>query len=306
MLAKQQSLPHLAWLLAFAALACGEGPVEPPIAPEDTSVPFPIDGTGGPATYKGLRLQLVDTGEPVVTAVDGVIGVVCVGMSNGNQECNAWIQQVAGAWSGEVNPAVRIVNCAVGGHAIEKWIDPAFDAALWGDCVTRRLPQAGVRLDQVRVRDHRAASRFGLGRGAVRLLVAPPTDSDYFDFLGYLDAFAARVRGKFPAVQAVYTSSRSYGGFSGRSDRGEPLSYEEGHALNSWLADHREVDGVRHAWGAYLWAPACGGGTPGNGGGICYQRGDYVDDGVHPSDAGRLKIARLTHDRLREHGWYRR
>lgn len=299
-------LPQPAWLLAFAALACGEGPVELPIPPEDTSVPFPIDAGGGPVSYKGLTLELVDNGEPVVTAVDGVIGVVCVGMSNSSQECGTWIQQVGGAWAAEVNPAVRIVNCAVGGHAIEKWIDPAFDGALWDDCVTRRLAQAGLRLDQVRVLHHKAATQFGLGPGGSPLPHYPDGDSDYFDFIGYLDAFASRVRGKFPAVQAVYTSSRSYGGFSARSDRGEPLSYEEGHALNSWLAAHREVDGVRYAWGAYLWAPACGSGTPSNGGGICYERGDYVDDGVHPSEAGRLKIARLTHDRLREHGWYRR
>ena len=104
---------------------------------------------------------------------------------------------------------------------------------------------------------------------------------------------------------AVYTSSRSYGGFNDRADRGEPLSYEEGHALNAWLAEHADVDGAWYGWGAYLWAPACASGEV-NGAGVCYDRGDYQADGIHPSESGQAKISRLMHLRLREEAWYRR
>jgi lysophospholipase L1-like esterase len=248
---------------------------------------------------------LVDTGEPQVTPVDGRIGLVCVGMSNANQECSAFISLVNGTGAAGRNPQVVVVNCAVGGHAIERWIDPAFDDALWDDCLTRRIPQAGLRPEQVRVLYHKAANQFTSAAGGGPLPVFPGGGSDYDAFRSNLAAFAARVPTKFPSVQAVYTSSRSYGGFSGSFTRGEPLSYEEGHALNAWLDANDRVGGVWYGWGAYLWAPDCGTGVT-NGGSLCYVRDDYVADGVHPSTQGRSKIAEAMHQMLRTHSWYGR
>ena len=70
----------------------------------------------------------------------------------------------------------------------------------------------------------------------------PAGESDYETFVANLSSFAARVREWFPDVQAVYTSSRSYGGFALSAARSEPLSCEEGHALNSWLSSRGQVD----------------------------------------------------------------
>lgn len=292
------------YLLAAVATACGSGSgTTDPLAPSPTATAMvPIDlGTG---TYKGLPLRLQGSSEPTVTAVDGVIGVVCIGMSNSNQECADYRTRVAGEFAAAINPAVRVVNCAVGGHAIERWIDPAFDATLWDACLTQALPAAGVRGDQVRVIYHKAANQFTTGPGGAPLPSYPDAGSDYENFLQNLTAFAARVKSKFPAAQAVYTTSRSYGGFASTAGRGEPLSYEEGHALNRWLADHPQVDGVWYGWGPYIWAPDCAtGGT--NGGGVCYVREDYVADGVHPSPSGTQKISTLIHRRFLQHAWYR-
>jgi len=286
----------------------GPDPVEVPPG-LDVSLPFPIDrGEEGPSTpgsYKGLWLRLVDNGTPTVTPVDGIIGVVCIGMSNSNQECADFITRRDGQYAAEINPAVRVVNCAVGGNAIEKWIDPAADGPLWDACITTRLAQAGVRLDQVRVLYHKAANQFTTAAGGGALPTYPAAGSDYDNFRGNLAAFAARVKTKFPAVQAVYTSSRSYGGFSGGVSRGEPLSYEEGHALNAWLADNPVVQSVWYGWGPYLWAPDCASTTT-NGGGVCYNRADYVADGVHPSGSGTAKVSGLIHARLLREAWYRR
>ncbi|HUH12730.1 MAG TPA: hypothetical protein VMK65_06450, partial [Longimicrobiales bacterium] len=250
----------------------------------DTQLPFPIDrgddGTATPGTYKGLPLRLTDSGEPTVSPVDGVIGVVCVGMSNGNQECGDFKTRVGTEFAPEVNASVRVVNCAVGGHAIERWNDPAEDGELWDRCIGERLPASGIRLDQVRVLWHKAANQFTTGPGGEPLPLYPAAGSDYEAFLENLGTFASRVRSEFPALQAVYTSSRSYGGFAGNPGRGEPLSYEEGHALNQWLAANPAVDGVWYGWGGYLWAPDCATGVT-NAAGICYEREDYVDDGVH-------------------------
>jgi hypothetical protein len=301
-------------VILAAGTACGSTPHEPasdgsPPGP-DTATPFPIDrGDDGPHTpgsYRGLPLRLVQRTAPAVTAVDGRIGVVCVGMSNGVQECGRWITQVNAAWRDDVAAHVRIVNCARGAHAIERWNDAAYDSLLWDDCVQRRLPQAGLRVDQVRVIYHKAANQFGAPSGGGQLPPYPSASANYHVFLRNLDTFAQRVRSSFPSAQAVYTTARSYGGFVlAGSPRGEPQAYEEGHALNTWLERTPSVDGVWYGWGPYIWAPACESGVT-NASGVCYQRDDYVADGVHPSVSGELKIARMIHDRFLREAWYRR
>ncbi len=298
------------------AAGCGGTPVaivnDDEVTPRgaDTAVPFPIDRGGNDATtpgsYQGLPLRLVANGAPVVTPVNGLIGFVCIGMSNGVRECDDFRARVGAGYANAVNPQVRIVNCAVGNHAIEKWIDPSFDSTLWDACISQKIPAAGLRPDQVRVVWHKAADQFNTGPGGVAKPPYPDAGSDYFAFYENLTVFAARVPNKFPSVQAVYTSSRSYGGFAGNgAARGEPLSYEEGHALNQWLASHRTVGGVWYGWAAYLWAPSCASGIT-NAGGICYNREDFVDDGVHPSSAGQQKISQLLHERFMKEAWYAR
>lgn len=226
-------------------------------------------------------------------------------MSNGNQECADFGQRVRGEYAAAINPAVRVVNCAVGGNAIEKWIDPSYDPTLWDACIDRKLELAGVRPEQVRVIWHKAADQVTTLPGGVAMPLYPSSGSDYEAFFSHLATFAARVTAKFPSVQAVYVTSRSYGGFAVTPGRGEPLSYEEGHALNAWLAQNAEVAGVWYGWGPYIWAPACETGER-NGGGICYVRDDYVADGVHPAVSGRAKVSSLLHQRFLEHAWYRR
>lgn len=299
--------------LTLLLAACGgptEGPPDPePPAREDVDTPFPIDrgeeDSGTPSTYKGLPLRLTEADEPTVTPVDGVLGVVCIGMSNSAQECGTYLTLLEQSWRPQVSPAVQVVNCALGGHAIERWIDSSFDATLWDRCVQELIPAAGMRLDQIRVIYHKAANQFTLGPGGASLPPYPHQDSDYFAFQRNLTAFANRVPDWFPGVEAVYTTSRSFGGFSLNPGRGEPLSYEEGHALNSWLRSNSSVRGVWHGWGPYLWAPSCADGIL-NGSGICYLRSDFVEDGVHPSAAGRAKIAEIVHRRFLDHAWYRR
>jgi hypothetical protein len=298
-------------LAAICGSSCATNPIDPaPTLPPGAEVttPFPLDrgddGLATPGTYKGLPLRLVSRPAPAVTPVDGIIGVVCVGMSNATQECGDWIRQLEGPWGSSVHSTVRVVNCAVGGHAIERWNDPAFDAVLWNDCLESKLAAAGLRPDQVRVVYNKAANQFGSINGR-QLPPMPSPDANYHLFIDNLDRFAARMPEKFPNVQAVYTTSRSYGGFAGaNSPRGEPQAYEEGHALNTWLTRNETVRGIWYGWGPYIWAPACDSGIT-NGSGVCYEREDYQADAVHPSDRGERKIARMIHERFRRDAWYR-
>jgi hypothetical protein len=301
-------------LVVLFAVACIGGTADPSDpghrTVRDTTEPVPIDvraGASVPTHYKGLPLQLVRRPAPTISAVDGVIGVVCVGMSNANQECARLLAAITpgGPWSADVSPAVRLVNCAVGSHAIERWIDPAYDATLWDACLTAKLAERGIRPEQVRVILHKAANQNGRGPGGSALPLYPDPNANYHAFQRHLTAFAERVRAELPSVQAVYTSSRSYGGFTPRPERGEPQSYEEGQALNQWLSTHAVVRGVWYGWWGYLWAPACTSGQR-NGSGVCYDRSDYQADAVHPTAAGEIKIARMLHERLREESWYRR
>lgn len=286
----------------------GGNPPPPPPPPTggDTLVPFPIDNggaSGAPATYKTLPLALTANSEPVVTPAGGVIGVVCIGMSNAETECRRFIRRVdQGVFQG-IASEVRFVNCAVPGFAIERWNDPAWDAESWETCVNLRLPERGVTPDQVRVIWHKAADINVTVNGAL-LPPYPDPESDYFNFIGNLTVFAGRLSQKFPSVQAVYTTSRSYAGFSTTPDRGDPLSYEQGHALNRWLGDFPDFNGVWYGWGPYIWAPDCATGTT-SGSGLCYVRADFLADGYHPSTSGADKVGDLLHARFSQHDWYR-
>lgn len=167
-----------------------------------------------------------------------------------------------------------------------------------------RLAQAGVTPQQVRVVWHKAADQFTATEDMMDALPPyPDPDSDYFNFIDNLGAFAAKLPQMLPSVQAVYTTSRSYGGYASHPARGEPLSYEEGHALNTWLADNPRVGGVWHGWGPYIWAPDCDQGIN-NGSGVCYVREDYQDDGVHPAAGALDQISAMLHARLMTEVWY--
>lgn len=276
-------------------------------AGSDSVAPLPIDNPppDGPFTYKGLTLRLTDNGQPTVTPVDGVIGVVCIGMSNANFECQDFIEKLAaGRFAGQVNPAVRFVNCAEGGNAIDRWIDPAYDEGLWDLCLRKKVLQGGVRPDQIRVVWHKAARQFTSQPNGDPLPPYPDPTGDYFLMLGALDQFAQRVKEKLPTVQAVYVTSRSYGGFALDPLRGEPLSYEEGHAINQWLATSQSVNGVWFGWGPYIWAPPCSSGQT-NGSDLCYTLADYLRDGVHPAQGARDKVSLLLHRRFSQEAWYR-
>lgn len=291
--------------ILLAAIGCVGSTEVSATLPWDTTLP-PLDAPalpGRPSHYKGLALALTDNGAPAVQPVRGIVGVVCVGMSNAAEECEAFRAAVEGRWATERHAAVRVVNCAVGSHAIERWIDTSFDATLWDACKTQRLPAAGVAEDQVLVLYHKAANQFTTAGGTV-LPPYPHPDGDFERLRRNLSTFADRVPREFPSVRAVYTTSRSYGGFSPTPARGEPLSYEEGHALNLWLAEHPMVDGVWYGWGPYIWAPECHTGIT-NGSRVCYVREDYVTDGVHPSPTGEEKVARMLHARLLREAWYR-
>ena len=274
----------------------------------DTDIPYPIHKNSpdsqAPITYKGLKLELTDNGEPNISTSGEVIGMVCIGMSNASQECDRYKLAIQNVFADEVRDNVKLINCALGSHAIERWNDPEYDSILWERCVDL-ISDEGLSLSQIRVVLHKAANQYTLDENNQAFPEYPDENSDFYRFKNNLSVFAERVTEFFPELQAVFTTSRIYGGFTDRIHRGEPLSYEEGHALNQWLEEHNSINGVWFGWGPYIWAPACNSGIV-NGKGYCYERNDFAADAIHPSSAGEVKVARMWHMKLSQYQWYRK
>ncbi len=275
----------------------------------DVTKPFPIDrgddGLGTPGKYKGLWLRLFDNGRPLISRFEDQVGVVCVGVSETADECADFIARINSHWLGDVANDVRVLNCGRREFGLEQWIDPDYDFELWEACIYLLMPYVGMRPEQIRVVYHQAGNSETTYPDGSPLPTYPDPESNYHTLYDNLTAFSERVYRFFPNLQAVYTSSRSYGGFTRTGQRGEPLTYEEGHAVNSWLANNPFINGVWYGWGAYTWAPPCPADIM-NGQGICYFQSDFEADGVKLSPAGRGKISWQIHHRLLLEDWYRR
>lgn len=267
--------------------------VVPPLEDLAEGVMRPLD-IGQANTYKGLPLVLTDNGAPTVTAVSSKIVIVSVGMSNGHLES---LKFIADAWPR--NAQVYFVNCCNPTYTLEDWANPAQDANTW-DRVSSLVVAAGHATNQIRVIWHKAAVQ---DPPQGRVPVYPTAGSYYESFLTEMAAFAARVATEIPSCQAVYTSTRTYGGWDTTGNHGEPESYEQGHALNTWLAANPSVDGVWYGWGPYLWANDVADGVN-NGAGYSWAQSDFEADGVHPVTAGTAKVSAMLHARFSEDPWY--
>ena len=297
---RRTDVPLAGWVaLGLVLVGCDGSPAGHPGA-VDHSEPVAIDAAIPGATYLGLPLGLVDTGAPVVTPGDGAVGLLAIGMSNGRMEFDRYRERYEG--HPDVAPEIRLVNCAQGGKALESWIS---EPELWSACADS-IRAAGLDESQVRVIWAKSANQFtGHGR------TLPDPRADYYAVVENLDSLVGLIESRFPSVQAIYHTSRSYGGYveeAKQPARGEPISYEGGHAVNTllrrWLDSGGMADGPWMGWGPYIWAD---GATP-NGTGIRWLPEDFQKGGTdpHPTSRGQDKVAEALHERFSEFDWYRR
>ncbi len=108
-----------------------------------------------------------------------------------------------------------------------------------------------------------------------------------------------------PGGRIVLLSSRTYGGHATTKLNPEPYAYESGFAVK-WLIEEQikgapglnadpakgAISAPWLAWGPYLWTD----GDQGRRDGLVWERQDVREDGTHPSDSGRQKVARLLQD----------
>ena len=265
-----------------------------------TNEMIPLDMMGPNDTYYGLKGGLVDNGVPTVEAANDKIIIIAISMSNGFQEFSRFTELYEG--HPDVSDQIVLINCAVGGSALESWLS---EQTLWERCkddITQNYS-----LDQVKVvwaKDANQDTADGI--------TLPEANADYYDLINNIGALSQKIGEEFPSVQAIFHSSRIYGGYV--EDRkqaagGEPISYEGGFAINAviekWQAG--QLPGAPWiGWGPYIWA---NGTMMANASGILWSTADYQGtngDNQHPSEAGAKKVADALHAFFMQFDWYRR
>ncbi len=253
-------------------------------------------GGGGntpPATHLKAALELAAKIRPLDAdgqpSPNGRIVLLTHGMSNTTNESQRFIE-MANA-DPRKNAAVLLIDGAQGGIDSRKWVQDTHtrrDTSPW-DTLEKRIKSAGATAQQVQVvwMKHAVArpGQFGdFPKHAVQLK----------DDTGKL---VRMLKQRFPNLKLAYLSSRSYAGYAGTDLNPEPFAYEGAFAVRWLIQDQiKGVDSLSCVagkaplllWGPYLWADGENGRKAGD---LVYKRGDFRDDGTHPSDSGRQKIA---------------
>lgn len=225
---------------------------------------------------------LNEEGKP---ADDGKIVFVSLSMSNATQEFSYFKQQADA--SPLKSPKVLIVDCAQGGQAMAEWAPP--EARPWAEA-RRRIGAAGATPQQVQVAWVKLANKVPSGSLQEH---GRKLESDTL-------ALLQNARVQFPNLRIAYLGSRTYGGYATGGLNPEPYAYESAFPA-IWLI-HRQIKGDPELaeakapfllWGPYLWSEGTKGRKLDK---LVWERGDFVGDGVHPSQTGREKVSKLLLD----------
>jgi hypothetical protein len=239
---------------------------------------------------RARKVQPLDElGKPSPT---GKMVLLSIGMSNTTQAFSTFMQLAKD--DPAKNPRLVLVDGAQGGMAARQIIDPddrGPGTRFW-TTVDQRLKAAGVARAQVQavwIKQADAGPTQGFPGYARRL------QQHLAQIVHILDE-------RFPNLQLVYLSSRTYAGYARTPLNPEPYAFESAFSVK-WLIEQQlkgEVDfncdpakGAVKApwlgWGPYLWAN----GTTKRADGFSYEEADFSSDGTHPSASGRRKVAEL-------------
>ncbi len=240
--------------------------------------------------------------------------LLSIGMSNTTQEwcsptsgppCTTWSFMGRAAADPSVNKnSLVIVNGAADGQDAAAWASPA--SPNYDRIKTARLAPLGLSENQVEL----AWVKLADANPTVSL---PADTADAYVFLSNLGQVLRALRIRYPNLQIVFLSSRIYGGYAtpdtvAKKDLNtEPFAYEEGFAVR-WVIESQinemrglpanpKAGSLNYAnktaplvvWGPYLWAD----GATARSDSLVWNRADFEEDGLHPSQAGESKVAAI-------------
>ncbi len=275
----------VAWAADCTRTSTGFQPLSDPYFFSGGLYPAGSNQPPGAHLEAGLRLAAE------IRPINGKIVLLSIGMSNTSMEFSAF-QQLAQR-DPVKNPSVAIVDGARGGWPADRIVASSSDE-YWQE-VNRRLEAAGATPEQVQVvwmkqADAGPQQKF-------------PDDARQLQ--SEIELLAQTARGRFfPNLKILYLSSRIYGGYASTALNPEPYAYQSGYAVK-WAIEH-QIQGASElsysdgkapwmAWGPYLWAD----GTNARFDGLTWACEDFAEDGTHPSDSGRRKVATMLLDFLK-------
>jgi hypothetical protein len=293
-------------------LKLGEAPGQGPLEKVDTSSfkPLPELGTGKyhdfmgglypegknqrPSAHEAAGLarakKIVPLNKEGKPDPDGKIVLISVGMSNTTNVFST-LKGIADD-DQDKSPKVLIVDCAQGGMSAGRIVDPKDGGSgekYWSE-TDRRLRAAGASPAQVQVAWVKQAD--------------PGPNQGFPEYAKTLQTRLARIvqvlHDRYPNIQIVYLSCRTYAGYARTKLNPEPYAYESGFSVK-WLIEDQirgetelnydakrgKVKAPWLSWGPYLWAN----GTTKNADGLFYVESDFAGDGTHPAQSGRQKVA---------------
>jgi hypothetical protein len=252
------------------------------------------------------RIQpLTPAGNP---SPDGNFVLLSIGMANTAEEfcgrrstdCEPWSFAGLAEQSPSVNQSqLIIVNGASYSGDASRWSIASSDNynRIRNNALTPLdLSERQVQIVWLKVANNDATDRPSL----------PDPQADAYALVQQLGEVVRALQIRYPNLQQVFISSRSYGGYSGVSANPEPYAYESGFAVK-WLieAQIKQMEGLAEdqyagnlnynrtapwiAWGPYLWAD----GPNPRADGFSWKQSDFESDGNRPAQSGEQKVGDL-------------
>lgn len=277
--------------------------------PNANTMPVAHDSVGRARARAVVPRDLTGAPSPA-----GKYVLLSMGMSNTTQEwcavvgdqCDAWTFTGQALAGGAVNStSLVIVNGAMGGQTAATWDepdDPNYDRVRDDVLGPAALSEAQVQVIWMKVANPRPADGPGAGP-----LPVPGSDAD--SLLMRMGNIVRAAKTRYPNLQIVFASSRTYAGYATIDLNPEPYAFESGFAVK-WLIEAQiaqmasgtvdpragdlnyDTGAPWLAWAAYLWAD----GTAPRSDGLTWLVGDFEADGTHPSRSGETKVGALLLD----------
>lgn len=273
---------------------------------------YPDGSNDMPSQHAQVGLERANLVQPLTPSgnpsPDGKYVLLSIGMVNAAEEfcgrmptnCQPWTFGGLADQSPDVNhDQLVIVNGAIYGGSAAQWNAPA--AKSYDQVRDEALSPLGLTERQVQVVWLKTADNDPSDKPTM-----PDPQSDAHFLMTELGDIIRALRVRYPNLQQVFISSRTFGGYPGNEVNPEPYAYESGFSVK-WIIEsqiNQMEDGDRGgdagnlnydriapwiAWGPYLWAD----GLNPRSDGLIWQPADVEADSVRPSQSGERKIGNL-------------